>query len=103
MAICSATQKDSKPRFSASRAISPGFPDFSVRNTDTPIFIHDALLRFGGGNMLRLRGTVNRGQPYCQTTEEGGRPRSGQACLSTSCSVIVAGSVRAGAPSVACH
>src|ERR1700735_807988 len=37
--MCSATKKDSKPRFSASRAIAPGLPDCSVRKTNTPIFI----------------------------------------------------------------
>src|SRR5207247_10221475 len=62
-----------------------------------PIFMRDAILRFFCGNMLRLSGTVNRGRPYCQTIEEGDRPRSGQACRSTSCSVIVAGMLRAGA------
>src|SRR5208283_1059599 len=37
--MCSATKNDSKPRFSASRAIAPGLPDCSVRKTNAPIFI----------------------------------------------------------------
>src|SRR5712692_5107904 len=71
MAICSATQKDSNPRFSASRAISPGLPLFSVRKTDTPIFITIPSFRFCGlaacailRNLRHLRERLRRGH-YC--------------------------------------
>src|SRR6266850_5852186 len=48
--MCSATKNESKPRPSTSRAIAPGFPDCSVRNTNAPIFM-DMFLAYDGGDL----------------------------------------------------